>query len=76
MPISSRSRPNYKKTERDPNIATAKGFGVKDPGAIIDSYEKTVERWRQISKEIGRDIDKFTDVLNKEMFSKVDPEKL
>src|SRR5262245_13814401 len=67
---------NYKKVQRDTNIATAKNFGVKDPAAIIDYYEQAVERWRPVSKEIGRDIDKFTDTLNKEVFSKIDPEKL
>jgi TRAP-type C4-dicarboxylate transport system substrate-binding protein len=67
---------NYKKAQRDTNIATAKNFGVKDPAAIIDYYEQAVERWRPVSKGIGRDIDKFTDTLNREVFSKVDPEKL
>ena len=51
-------------------------FRREDPGKIIDTYEKAVERWRPVSKEIGRDIDKFTDVLNREIFSKVDPDKL
>ena len=67
---------NYKKVQRDTNIATAKGFGVKDPAVIIDYYEQAVERWRPRSKEIGRDVDKFTDALNREVFSKIDPEKL
>ncbi|HEY6995382.1 MAG TPA: TRAP transporter substrate-binding protein DctP [Xanthobacteraceae bacterium] len=67
---------NYKKVQREANIATAKGFGVKDPAAIIDYYEQAVERWRPVSKGIGRDVDKFTDALNREVFSKLDPEKL
>jgi TRAP-type transport system periplasmic protein len=67
---------NYKKIQRDSNIATAKGFGVKDPAPIIDYYEQAVERWRPVSKGIGRDVDKFTDALNREVFSKIDPEKL
>jgi TRAP-type transport system periplasmic protein len=67
---------NFKKVQRDSNIATAKNFGVKDPAALIDYYEQAVERWRPVSKQIGRDIDKFTDTLNREVFSKVDPEKL
>lgn len=66
----------YKKIERETNIATGKQFGVKDPAAIIDDYEKTIEKWRAKSKEIGRDIDKFADVLTKEIFSKIDPDKL
>jgi TRAP-type transport system periplasmic protein len=67
---------NFRKAQRETNIATAKGFGVQDPGAIIDYYEQAVERWRARSKEIGRDIDKFADVLNSEIFSKIDPDKL
>jgi TRAP-type transport system periplasmic protein len=67
---------NYKRVQRETNVATAKGFGVQDPAAIIDYYEAAVERWRPVSKQIGRDVDKFTDVLNKEVFSKIDPDKL
>ena len=67
---------SYKKAQRETNIATAKGFGVQDPGKIIDYYEQAVERWRGKSKEIGRDIDKFAAVLEKEIFSKLDPGKL
>ena len=67
---------NYKKLQRDTNIATAKGFGVKDPEAIIDYYEAAVERWRPKSKTIGRDVDKFAAMLVDEVFSKVDPDKL
>ena len=68
---------NYKKIQRESNIATAKGFGVKDPEKIIDSYEQGIEKkWRALSKEVGRDIDKFTDVLNREVFSKIDIDKL
>jgi hypothetical protein len=67
---------NYKRVQRETNVATAKGFGVQDPAAIIDAYEAAVERWRPVSKQIGRDVDKFTDVLNKQVFSKIDPDKL
>ena len=66
----------YKKAQREANIATAKSFGVKDPAPIIDYYEQAVERWRPASKEIGRDVDKFSDVLTREVYSKVDPDKL
>jgi TRAP-type transport system periplasmic protein len=66
----------FQKAQRDANVAAGKKFGVKDPGAIIDDYEKTIEKWRAKSKEIGRDIDKFADVLMKEVFSKIDLDKL
>ena len=67
---------NYKKAQRDINIATAKRFGVKDPAPIIDYYEAAVERWRPKSKDIGRNVDKFTNVLVGEVFSQIDPNKL
>jgi TRAP-type C4-dicarboxylate transport system substrate-binding protein len=67
----------YKKVQRASNVATAKGFGVKDPEKIIDTYETLIEKkWRGLSKDIGRDIDKFTAVLNREVFSKIDIDKL
>jgi hypothetical protein len=62
--------------QRDANIATAKNFGVADPAKTIDAYEAAVARWKPVSKEIGRDIDKYADVLTREIFSKIDPEKL
>jgi TRAP-type C4-dicarboxylate transport system substrate-binding protein len=67
----------YKKTQREGNIATAKGFGVKDPEKIIDTYERLLEtKWRALSKDIGRDVEKFNAVLNREIYSKIDINKL
>jgi TRAP-type C4-dicarboxylate transport system substrate-binding protein len=66
----------FRKGQRERNIAAAKGFGVANAGAIIEDYEKTIEKWRPKSKEIGRDIDKFTNVLMSEIFSKIDLNKL
>jgi hypothetical protein len=67
----------YKKTQRAGNIATAKGFGVKDPEKIIDTYERLLDKkWRALSKDIGRDVNKFTEVLNREIYSKIDINKL
>ena len=40
----------FKAAQRETNIATAKNFGVKDPAAIIDAYEKAVEKWRAPSR--------------------------
>ena len=66
----------FRKLQRETNIATAKNFGVKEPEAIIDYYEKNVDKWRVRSKEIGRDIDKFAKVIEDEIFAKVDLSKL
>ena len=60
-----------------PTSRSRKGFGVKDPARdhrLLRAGGR--ERWRPVSKGIGRDVDKFTDVLNSEIYSKVDPEKL
>ncbi len=57
-------------------MANAQKFGVKDPNAIIDAYVKARERWAPLSKEIGRDIDKYTAVLQREVYDKLDVSKL
>ena len=67
---------DYKPAQRQINIDTAKKFGVAEPEKIIDTYEAAVERYRPLSKQIGRDVKKFQDALLQEVFSKVDPEKL
>jgi len=67
---------DFRKDDRERNIAKAKALGVADPATIIDDYQRTIEKWRPRSAEIGRDIDKFTDVLMREVFSKIDLDKL
>jgi TRAP-type C4-dicarboxylate transport system substrate-binding protein len=66
----------YQKVQKAKNVETGKSFGLKDPGAIIDAYEKNLEKWRKFSPAIGRDVNKFVDALNTEIFSKVDVNKL
>lgn len=66
---------NYKKTERDRIIAQHRQFGVQDPGAIMDAYEKTFAKWKGLSKDIGRDPKKFADAIMREIYSKVDVSK-
>jgi len=66
----------YKEVERDRNIGVAKNFGVKDPAAIVDAYERNLKKWASLSKEIGRDIGKFAEIVHREVYDKVDPDKL
>jgi TRAP-type transport system periplasmic protein len=66
----------YKAGERERNIKVAKGFGVANPEAILDAYAKATVKWQGLSKDIGRDPDKFTDALWREVYSKLDPAKL
>ena len=67
---------NYKKVQRDANVATARNFGVADPGKIIDTMRRRSSAGGRYRRRSGRDIDKYTDLLNREIFSKVDPDKL
>ena len=66
----------YKAGERARNVKVAKDFGVADPDAILDAYTKAIEKWTRLSKDIGRDPDKFTEALWREVYSKLDPSKL
>ena len=66
----------FETAQRAKNIADAKGFGVKDPGAILDAYAAAYKKWHKLSPGIGRNIDKFTDAIWDQIYSKVDPAKL
>ena len=66
----------YKAGERERNIKVANGFGVASPEAILDAYAKATDKWQKLSKDIGRDPDKFTDALWREIYAKLDPAKL
>ncbi len=66
----------YQKVQKARNVEIGKSFGLKDPAAIIDAYEKNIEKWRKLSPEIGRDVNKFTEALNREIYSKLDVNKL
>jgi TRAP-type C4-dicarboxylate transport system substrate-binding protein len=66
----------YKAGERERNVGVAKGFGVKDPEAILDAHARNVEKWQKLSNGIGRDPAKLEEALWREVYSKLDPEKL
>jgi hypothetical protein len=66
----------YKAVERDRNIENAKKFGVKDPAAFLEAFDRNLVKWQALSKQIGRDIDKFAEIVNREVYDKVDPNKL
>lgn len=58
--------------QRAANIEAARKFGVKDAEAIVAAYLKAQERWRGLSKEIGRDVGKMRDALMREVYDRVD----
>ncbi|RVV99816.1 hypothetical protein EKE94_03855 [Mesobaculum littorinae] len=58
------------------NADAARDAGVEDPEALIDAYLAAYEKWKGISEEIGRDRDAFRDALDREIYSKVDPDEM
>jgi TRAP-type transport system periplasmic protein len=65
----------FAKKQQDGNIEAAKKFGVKNADAIMAAYLKNVEKWRGLSKEIGRDVNKMRDALMREVYDKFDTAK-
>ena len=66
----------YEPVMRQRNIDNAKQFGVPDPAAIIDAYAAARKKWAVLSKGIGRDIDKFAAAIQREIYDKVDLNKM
>jgi TRAP-type mannitol/chloroaromatic compound transport system substrate-binding protein len=58
--------------QRATNIAAARKFGVKNAEAILDAYLKAQERWKGLSKDIGREPARLRDALMREVYDKVD----
>ena len=64
------------KAQRGDIIARSAKFNVPNPGAILDAYDKAIEKWKKLSKDIGTDKEKFAAALKREIYDKIDPEKL
>ena len=59
------------------NAENAKAAGVKNPEAILDFYLASYEKWKKIISDEGIDTrDKLAAALQREVYSKVDPESL
>ncbi len=67
---------SYNKVDRETNIKNAKAQGVKNPEQILDAYETALEKWKKLSPEIGLDPDKYAQALKREIYDKVDPNKM
>jgi TRAP-type C4-dicarboxylate transport system substrate-binding protein len=66
----------YDAAQRKTNIENAKQFGVKDPEKIIDAYVTARKKWEGLSKDIGQDIDKYAAAIQREVYDKLDLNKL
>ncbi len=58
--------------QRAANIETARKFGVKNAEEVMAAYLKAQERWKGLSKDIGRDPAKLRDALMREVYDKLD----
>lgn len=67
---------DYDKVLRAQNMAAATKFGVKDPAAILAEFDAALKKWTALSREIGGDEAKFIAALKREIYNKIDPEKL
>lgn len=64
------------KDQREANIKAAARFNIADPGKMLDTLAETHKKWTGLSKEIGLDVDKFAAALKRDIYDKVDPEKM
>lgn len=66
----------YDAVQRERNMENAKKLGVQNPAAILDAYAAARKKWGGLSKGIGRDIDKLTAAIQREIYDKVVPGSL
>jgi len=66
----------FEKVQRASIIAAAKKFGVAEPEKLLDAYNKNLQKWRRLTAGVGRDTEKLADLIWKEIYSKVDINKL
>lgn len=66
----------YETIQRERNIENATKLGVKNPAAIVDAYAAARKKWGALSKGIGRDVDKLTAAIQREIYDKVAPGNL
>jgi len=58
------------------NVKFATARKVRDPKALLAKYDEAQAKWNRLSKEIGGDVTKFTAALKREIYDKIDPNKL
>jgi TRAP-type C4-dicarboxylate transport system substrate-binding protein len=66
----------YETIQRQRNIENSTKLGVKNPAAIIDAYAAARKKWGALSKGIGRDVDKLTAAIQREIYDKAAPGNL
>lgn len=63
----------FQADERTLQIEKAEEFGVTGAAEIFDAYAGLLPKWRELSEEIGDDVEKFAEILWREVYSQVNP---
>jgi TRAP-type transport system periplasmic protein len=56
--------------------ALLKKQGAKDPERLLKVYLAKLKKWKPLAAEIGDDMDKYVAIFKREIYDKVDPDKL
>ena len=62
--------------QRKLNIERFGKLGAKNPAKILDALDKSLVKWSKLTKDVGTDVDKFAALLKREIYDKLDPNKL
>lgn len=62
--------------QRSINLENARTNGASEPETVLAFYVAAFDRWKRLIAENGANADTFRDLLWKEVYSKVDPERL
>lgn len=65
----------HRKSEMKAIPAVLKKLGVRNSKPIMDKFFELYPKWERLSKTIGGDVDKFSAVLNEQIYNKIDPTK-
>ena len=57
-------------------IETATKLGMKDPEPVLAAYRRNLAKWQALSPSIGLDVDKYAAAIKREIYDKIDPDKM
>ena len=66
----------FEAAQRQTIIESSKKLGVKEPEKLLDAYKKNLDKWKGLTADVGTDMNKLSDLIWREIYSKVDVTKL
>ena len=49
---------------------------MKNPEKVLAAYRRNLKKWHALSPEIGLDVDKYAAAIKREIYDKLDPNKM